>query len=300
MSRLKWRIFKDKFAEKYMLLITVASILLLFLIGIGLYAKSIPVLDNFPLSELLFSSQWKPLKGQFGFLPFIYGTLSVTMLSVLFALPISLLTSLYITEKSHRTMKKIIFPVLDILAGIPSIIYGVWGVLIIVPWISDYLGPKFSDFTSGYSVLAGGIVLGVMIIPILISLFVEVLSNVSQDLKDASISLGATHWQTSKFVVLRRAFPGILAAIVLSISKAFGETIAVVMVCGNVPAKPTSILDSCYPLPALIANNYGEMLSIPNYESALMFAALILFMIILIFNVGARIILQKVEAKYIL
>lgn len=300
MSHLKWRIFKDKITEKIMFLITVASILLLFLIGIGLYIKSIPILDNFSLSELLFSSKWKPLKGQFGFLPFIYGTLSVTVLSILLALPISLLTALYITEKSHQTMKKIIFPVLDILAGIPSIIYGVWGVLIIVPWISDYLGPEFSDFTSGYSVLAGGIVLGVMIIPILISLFVEVLSNVPQDLKDASISLGATRWQTSKFVVLRKALPGIIAAIVLAISKAFGETIAVVMVCGNVPVKPKSILDSCYPLPALIANNYGEMLSIPNYESALMFAALILFVIILLFNIGARMILQKVETKYIL
>lgn len=300
MSHLKWRIFKDKITEKVMFLITVTSILLLFFIGIGLYIKSISILDNFSLSELLFSSKWKPLKEQFGFLPFIYGTLSVTVLSILLALPISLLTALYITEKSHQTMKKIIFPVLDILAGIPSIIYGVWGVLIIVPWISDYLGPEFSDFTSGYSVLAGGIVLGVMIIPILISLFVEVLSNVPQDLKDASISLGATRWQTSKFVVLRKALPGIIAAVVLAISKAFGETIAVVMVCGNVPVKPKSILDSCYPLPALIANNYGEMLSIPNYESALMFAALILFVIILLFNIGARMILQKVETKYIL
>ncbi|WP_080904357.1 PstC family ABC transporter permease [Parabacteroides sp. Marseille-P3160] len=137
-----------------------------------------------------------------------------------------------------------------------------------------------------------------MIIPLLVSLFVEIFSTVSKDYKDASASLGATRWQTSRFIVLRKALPGIIAAIVLAISRAFGETLAVLMVCGNVINIPRNLFEGCYPLPALIANNYGEMLSLPLYESALMFAALVLFVIIFIFNLLSRILLQEVEKQF--
>jgi phosphate transport system permease protein len=177
-------------------------------------------------------------------------------------------------------------------------VYGLWGTLIIVPWIADSLGPHFVDYTSGYTLLAGGIVLSVMIIPLLVSLFIEIFSTVSKDLKDASISLGATRWQTSRLVVVRKASPGIIAAVVLSVSKAFGETLAVLMVCGNMVGIPHSLFDSVYPLPALIANNYGEMLSLPMYESALMFAALVMFGIILVFNALSRVVLQNVAKKF--
>ncbi|GHU91252.1 hypothetical protein FACS1894155_10700 [Bacteroidia bacterium] len=202
------------------------------------------------------------------------------------------------TENTKPWVTKIVFPVLDILAGIPSVVYGLWGTLIIVPWIADSLGPRFVDYTSGYTLLAGGIVLSVMIIPLLVSLFIEIFSTVPKDFKDASASLGATRWQTSRLVVLRKASPGIIAAVVLSISKAFGETLAVLMVCGNMVGIPHSLFDSAYPLPALIANNYGEMLSLPMYESALMFAALVMFAIIFVFNAVSRILLQKVEQKF--
>ena len=170
--------------------------------------------------------------------------------------------------------------------------------LIIVPWIADKLGPRFVDYTSGYTVLASGIVLGIMILPILVSLLIEIFTIVPQDYREASASLGATKWQTCSKVILRKAMPGIVAAVVLSISKAFGETIAVLMVCGNYAAIPRSLFDPCYPLPALIANNYGEMLSLPLYESALMFAAFILFFIILVFNIISRWILRNIERSY--
>jgi phosphate transport system permease protein len=145
--------------------------------------------------------------------------------------------------------------------------------------------------------LAGGIVLAVMIFPLIVSIISEVLNTIPQELKDASLSLGATKWETIKKVVLRKALPGIIAAMVLAISRAFGETIAVLMVCGNNAAVPHSIFDPGYPLPALIANNYGEMLSIPLYDSALMFAALLLFIIILLFNIISRLILVRLERK---
>lgn len=298
LSLLQRRIFKDKAARWVMLVLTVLSLLLLIAIGIGLFFKSRLILSEHSLWELLSGSAWKPLSGEFGFLPFIVGTLFVTALSIAIALPISLLSAIFLTEYASSWVKRIVFPIFDILAGIPSVVYGVWGTLIIVPWIADKLGPRFVDYTSGYTVLANGIVLGIMILPILVSLLIEIFTIVPQDYREASASLGATKWQTCSKVILRKAMPGIVAAVVLSISKAFGETIAVLMVCGNYAAIPRSLFDPCYPLPALIANNYGEMLSLPLYESALMFAAFILFFIILVFNIISRWILRNIERSY--
>ncbi|MDR0940773.1 MAG: phosphate ABC transporter permease subunit PstC [Bacteroidales bacterium] len=286
--------------SRTMLSLTVLSLLILVFMAVGLYSKSADILKENSVWTLLTSSAWSPFNGQFGFWSFIVSSIYVTLLSLIIALPISLLTALFLTEKAKPWIKKAVFPVLDILAGIPSVVYGLWGILIIVPWIANSLGPHFVDYTSGYTLLAGGIVLSVMIIPLLVSLFVEIFSTVPSEIKDASASLGATPWQTSRKVVVRKALPGIIASTVLAVSKAFGETLAVLMVCGNMVEIPRSLFDSAYPLPALIANNYGEMLSLPKYESALMFAALVMFVIILIFNTVARIVLHKVEEKFTL
>ena len=291
------RLFKDKSAYSIMFTISIIAILMVFMIFIGLYLKSAPILKDKSLWELLTSSEWKPMKGNFGFWPFITGTIWVTSVSICLALPISLLTAIFLTEYAKSFVKKLVFPTLDILVAIPSVIYGVWGVLVIVPWISQHVAPHFMDFSTGYTVLAAGIVLAVMIIPLLVSLFIEVFSSVPIELREASLALGATRWQTTKQVVLRKTVPGVIASIVLAVSRALGETIAVLMVCGCVIAVPKSVLDPGYPIPALIANNYGEMLSMPLYESALMFAALILFVVVLVFNLLSRIILYRLENK---
>lgn len=291
------RTLKDRTAKGLMLTMTVVAILTVVAIAIGLYLKSRPVLDSQTLSSLLFGSQWKPLKGQFGFLPFLMGTVWVTLLAIAFALPISLFTAIYITEYARPMVKRFVFPVLDILAALPSVVYGVWGILVVVPWISNHVAPHYVDFSTGYTVLAAGIVLGIMVLPLLVSLFIEVFSSVPAELREASLSLGATRWQTAFRVVLRRSLSGILASSVLAVSRAMGETIAVLMVCGCVVGLPHGMLDACYPIPALIANNYGEMLSIPLYESALMFAALILFVVVLIFNLLSRIVLYRIEKQ---
>ncbi|MDR2042078.1 MAG: phosphate ABC transporter permease subunit PstC [Tannerella sp.] len=285
-------------ARIVMQLLTAGSLLIMLIMGVGLYYKSADVLKENSVWSLLKSSEWSPSTGEFGFWSFIVSSVYVTVLSVVIALPVSLLTALFLTENARPWIKKTVFPALDILAGIPSVVYGLWGTLIIVPWIADSLGPRFVDYTSGYTLLAGGIVLSVMIMPLLVSLFIEIFSTVSKDLKDASASLGATRWQTSRFIVIRKASPGIIAAVVLSVSKAFGETLAVLMVCGNRVGTPHSVFDSVYPLPALIANNYGEMLSLPLYESALMFAALVMFVVIFLFNAVSRIVLQRVVKKF--
>ncbi len=287
----------DRFAKGTMFTLTIISILFVIVMGIGLYFKSAPILSERSLLELISSSQWRPMKGEFGFLPFIVGTLWVTFIAILLAFPISLLTAIFLTEYAKPIVKKCVFPALDILAALPSVIYGIWGILVIVPFISEKLAPFFVEYSSGYTVLAAGIVLGVMILPLLVSLFIEVFSIVPIELREASWALGATKWQTTKKVVIRKTFAGIIASTVLAISRAFGETIAVLMVCGCMISIPNNIFESCYPIPALIANNYGEMLSMPLYESALMFAALILFVVVLIFNILSRIVLYRMEKK---
>lgn len=281
-----------------MLLITLLSLGTAIFIGIGLYIKASPILHQNSLWELLSNSEWKPFKGKFGFYPFIMGTLWVTGIAIILALPVSLLTGIYLSEYAHPKIRKVVYPMLDILAGIPPVVYGVWGILIIVPLVSDKIAPHFVEFSTGYSVLAGGIVLAIMIIQLMINIFGEIFASVPKEYREASLSVGATQWQTIKFVIIRKASPGIIAAVVLAISRAFGETIAVLMVCGNIPVAPNSIFDSGYPLPALIANNYGEMLSMPNYESALMLSALILFVIILLFNAASRLILIRIEKRF--
>ena len=280
-----------------MAFLTIVALLLVVVMGIGLYLKSSPIFAEHSLWNLLSTSSWRPFKNEFGFLPFFMGTLWVTFIAIAIALPLSFLTAVFLTEYAHRFVKRFVFPALDILASLPSVIYGVWGTLIIVPWISETLATPFVEFSAGYTTLAAGIVLSIMVLPLLVSLFIELFSSVPNELRAASFALGSTRWQTAISVVTKKSLPGIFAAVVLAISRALGETIAVLMVCGNLPQIPHSLFDACYPLPALIANNYGEMLSLPLYEAALMFAALILFFVVLLFNVTSRMILYRIEKK---
>lgn len=291
------RLAKDKTIKGIFLGLTLFSLFIVLLIIWGLYHKSVPILEKNSLWDMLSSDVWRPFKGKFGFFPFIMGTLYVTLVAIVIAVPLSLFTTIYLSEYAHKRVKQILNPMIDLLSGIPPVVYGVWGVLVVVPFIQDKLAPHFIDYSSGYSTLAGGIILAIMIFPLIINILGEVFSTVPQGLREASFSIGATKWQTVKYVVLKKAKPGIVAAIVLAISRAFGETIAVLMVCGNIPQTPRSLFDGSYPLPALIANNYGEMLSIPMYDSALMLAALILFVIIFLFNAISRYILMRLERR---
>ena len=292
------RELKDRSARQIMLGIAFFSLLLLLVIGVSLLLKSLPIMKEKSLWTLLSSGNWKPFKGEFGFLPYILSTLYVSLIAIIIALPLSLLSGIYLCTYASKSISRIFEPVIDLLSGIPPVIYGVWGTLTIVPLIANKIAPHYVEFSSGYSVLAGGLVLAIMILPLLISILLEVFRSLPKEMTDASLSLGATKWQTVKKVMLRKSFPGIIAATVLSVSRAFGETIAVLMVCGNIPVVPHSLFDACYPLPALIANNYGEMLSMPSYESALMFGAFLLFIIIVIFNAISRLTLNQLEKRF--
>lgn len=288
------RILKDRFACHISAFLSACCVVVLILIAIGLTYKSFPILHDHSLSELLFSTIWSPMKGKFGFLSFIISTIQITTFSLLIAFPICLLSATYLVELAPRSILKIFLPLIDILAGVPSVIYGIWGVLMIVPFVRDYVAPFFGYTTSGYCILTGSLVLAIMVVPVMMHLLIQVLQAVPHELRDSTLSLGATHWQMIKLVVWRKCLPGIMATTILGISKAIGETIAVLMVVGNVVQIPKNIFESGYPIPALIANNYGEMLSIPQYDAALMLAALLLLIVILFFNMVSAYVLKRV------
>lgn len=297
---------KDLIAKRFFFLISSSVISIFFIIGIILFLRAKPIINQKNIKELIFSSSWHPVNGEFGLGLFIVGTIWVVSIAILIAVPLSILTAIYISEFAPRKVREISKPLIDLLAGISPVVYGLWGVIVIVPLIRDYIMPFFaekfpffpfrSDNFTGFSALAGGIVLAVMIFPIIISIAEEVMSSVPFEMKEASLALGATKWETVKYVVVRKAFSGIIAGVILGISRAFGETMAVLMVSGcSLHKFPKSIFDPAYPLPALIANTYGEMMSVPLYDSAILLSSFLLMIVTTIFNVIGWSILLKFE-----
>ena len=291
------RILFDRISGFWMVSTLTIILLLPLIIGIALCFKAMPLFENNNLFRLIGSSEWLPTDGKFGFWPFITSSIYVTLLSFIFAAPVCLLAGLYLTQFAPKSLIRIMHPVIDILAGLPSVIYGVWGVLVIVPFIGKTLAPLLNINSSGYTILAGGIVLAIMCIPYMLNMLIEIFNAVPMGLREASLSVGATLWESVKHVVIRKSYPGIISAYGLGLAKAFGETLAVMMVVGNQVQLTLNPFDAGYPLPALIANNYGEMLSIPMYDSALMFAALLLLIIIMFINLIFRYFIYKTKTR---
>jgi phosphate transport system permease protein len=299
------RLSLDRLARKFALALTIMPLLLVILIFIALLLRTLPILRVKSILELLTGQVWQPFQGQFGFYPFIMGTVWVTLVAMIISIPVCLLSAIYLSEYASPTARSFIKPLLDLLAGIPSVVYGVWGVLAIVPWVKNMLAPLLNKWLgfmplfalnnpTGFSVFSGGFVLAVMITPFIIAVTYEIMSSIPSGLREASLALGATRWQTIQHVLLPKAASGIFAGIVLGASRALGETMAVLMVVGNVPKSPTSLFDAAYPLTALIANNYGEMLSIPLYDAALLGSMLILLGVVIFFNVFSALVLRHV------
>ena len=298
---------KDALARQTMGTITLGVCAFIVTIAAVLLYRSWPLLSIYPIIELLTSQDWHPMRGQFGFAPFIIGSMAVTLVAVVFAVVPAIFSGIYLAEFTPNRVRGVLKPVLDLLVGIPSVVYGLWGVLFIVPLVRDTIGP-WSDGTlgqvipwfsrsnpSGYGLLSAGFVLGVMVFPLVVAVTEEVMRATPRDVREAALCLGATRWETTKLIVRRQALGGLLAATVLGLSRAFGETLAVMMLIGNAVKTPTSLFDTAYSLPALIANNYGEMMSVPLYQSALMGAALMLLVVVLAFNSLARLVIVRIQ-----
>jgi phosphate transport system permease protein len=292
------RHLRDFIGTKLMLSVTAIISILFFVIFFILLFRSLALFGATSLPELLFSTLWNPEKGSFGLSAILIGTILVTGLSLIIAIPISLLCAIYISEYSHEKIRRILRPFLDVLAGVPSVVYGLCAFIVIVPLTRDVLSPLFGISSTGLCVFSASLVLAVMVFPIIISLCVETFSAIPIELKEASLSVGATRWETVKKVIFRASTPSIISAVLLGFGRAFGETIAVNMVIGGLPKIPATLFSPAQTLASLIASAYGELMSVPLYESALMFVALLLFVVVVIFNILGVLVLKRSKRRF--
>lgn len=241
--------------------------------------------------ELFFGTTWEPGSNQYGALPLIYGSIVVVIIALLISIPLGISTSIFVAEIVHSRVKDIIKSLIELLSSIPSVIYGFIGLVFLAPIISSIF-----SIPSGTVALTAGIILSIMILPTIVGLSSEIIASVPKEFREASIALGATKWQTIRYVVIPYAKSGIVASILLAFSRAIGETIAVVMVAGNtaiIPSPPWNILSPVYTLTGAIAIQMGEA-SIGDLEySALFGLGFILLLITFIVNTLADILLKE-------
>jgi phosphate transport system permease protein len=239
-------------------------------------------ISKISVSDFLTGKEWYPTavpSAQFGVLPLILGTLWVTFLAILFAIPIGLITAIYMAEIASERMRRTLKPVIELLAGIPSVVYGFFGLVVLVPLIQQTF-----NLPVGETALAGSIILGIMALPTIITISEDSIRSTPVALKEASLALGATHWQSLKYVVLPYARSGIMAAFILGVGRAIGETMAVLMVTGNAAVMPHSVLEPVRTIPATIAAELGEAPFGGTHFKALFALGIILFIMTFIFN----------------
>lgn len=276
---------EDKKYEILFFLIALSSLTVLALITVFIFYKGMPIIAKVGLFDFIFGMKWAPSKGEFGIFPMIVGTVSVTLGAAIIGVPIAIMCSIFLVEFAPAVIRNIFRPAIQLLAGIPSVVYGFWGVLFIVPLIRNYLGGP------GLSILAGSIILAIMILPTIISITEVSLLSLPRQYKEGGLALGLNHWQTIYALLLPAAKSGIVSGIILGIGRAIGETMAVIMVLGNSVAIPHSILD---PVRTLTTNIGIEMgYASGEHQQALFATGIVLFVIIMILNASAQYITRK-------
>jgi phosphate transport system permease protein len=276
---------KELFIERVLFFLALSSIGSLLLITVFIFLEGIPLIAHAGLKDFLFSSHWAPTSGHFGILAMIISSVFVTLGALVLGVPLGLACAIVLAEFSPQPVKTVLKPTLELLAGIPSVVYGFLGVVWLVPLIRDYLGGP------GLSLLAAAVILGIMILPTVISISIDALSAVPDLYRDGSIALGATDWQTVRRVVLPAASSGIITAVILGMGRAIGETMAVIMVAGNALKIPTSILDPVRTLTSNIALELGYATG--RHREALFATGIVLFIIIMILNLTATVITRR-------
>lgn len=247
--------------------------------------KDFQLFEDYGFFRFLFGMTWAPNDGDFGVFAMIIGSIYVTMLSLLMAVPLSLLCAIFMAEVAPNNVRRILKPVIETLSGIPSVVYGFFGLIVLVPLIRTYFGG------TGFSMFTAAIILTVMVLPTIITISQDSLRAVPQEYREASFGLGATNWQTIRHIIFPAALPGIITAIILGMGRAIGETLAVIMIAGNVVQIPGSIFDPVRTLTANIALEMGYATGL--HYNALFGTAIVLFLIIMILLLIANYIQHK-------
>ena len=261
-----------------------------------------PAIQRFGLAFFA-TSTWDPVAQQFGVMPFIYGTLVSSALALLIAVPLGLGVAIFLAELAPRWLRAPVGFLVELLAAIPSVVFGLWGIFVLVPRVRTTLTPAlkttlgflplFQGPPLGIGMLAASLILAIMVVPFIVAVSTEVMRAVPTTQREAALALGATRWETTRRAVLPYARSGIAGAIFLALARALGETMAVTMVIGNVPQIRASLLAPAYTIPAVIANEFTEATS-DLYVAALIYAGIVLFIVTVLVNVAARLLVARV------
>jgi phosphate transport system permease protein len=275
----------EKITEKTFLIIALSALSSLALITVFIFVEGLPLIAKVGIMDFVFGMKWAPSQGYFGIFPMIIGSISVTLGATILGVPVAICCSIFLAEFAPAKVSNIIRPAIQLLAGIPSVVYGFWGLLSIVPFIRKYIGGP------GLSILAGSIILAIMILPTIISITEVSLLSLPRQYKEGGLALGTTHWQTIYSLLIPSAKSGIVAAIILGIGRAIGETMAVIMVLGNAVAIPQSILDPARTLTTNIGIEMGYASG--DHQQALFATGIVLLIIIMILNATAQYITRR-------
>jgi phosphate transport system permease protein len=297
MPRLAWG---DQAFRWLTLLMALSVLLLIVLIGYELAHGSRLALHKFGW-RFLVSSQWDPVSEQFGAWPFIFGTLVSSAIALLIAVPLSIATAVYLTEIAPPWLRQALTLFIELLAAVPSVILGLWGIFVMVPWCREHLFPwlrsvfgflpLFQGTIYGVSMLAGGIIIAIMIVPIITSISREILRSVPGLQREAAYALGATRWEVIRIAVLGYAKKGLFGAVILGLGRALGETMAVTMVIGNRPEIAASLFAPGYTMASVIANEFTEATT-DIYLNALFEIGLVLLGVTILVNALAQLLLK--------
>lgn len=281
---------KEKAMQLVFLLAACASIIAVILICIFMFGNGIPAMQKIGFVEFLTGTEWKPLNDIYGILPMIIGSIYVTAGAIIIGVPIGILCATYMAKFCPPKLYKIMKPAVDLLAGIPSIVYGFFGLVVIVPIMQDMFGG------SGKGVLTASVMLGIMILPTIISVSESSIRAVPESYYEGSLALGATHERSIFFTILPAAKSGITAAVILGVGRAIGETLAVSMIVGNQPIIPDSLISGARTMTTNIVLEMGYATGL--HREALIATAVVLFVFILIINLLFSIIKKKGAKEY--
>ncbi|MCW2985859.1 MAG: pstC [Conexibacter sp.] len=294
-------LFKAILATLAGLILALIAFFFVFLIN-----KAQPALSHQGVFSFLFSNDWNPSKAIYGAWPLVAGTLITAAIALIIGVPVAVATALFITELAPRRVRSPLVVLVELLAAVPSVVYGLWGIFVLIPklrpaeqWFSDTFSflPFVGGTVAGPNYFIAGLILAIMILPIVSAISREVISTVPPDLKEASLALGATRWEMIRMAVLPYSRAGITGAAMLGLGRAIGETIAVTLVIGNSPTIGKTLFDQGYTLAAVIANEFGEAANDKVHAGALIAAGLVLFVLTLAINALARGLVRRAENK---
>lgn len=292
------RLLAERLSSYWLRVAGLFAIALFVLIVLTLVERSLPLLAEYSLVGMVTSTNWDPSSNQFGFLPAIVGTIYVAVLSMAMGTPIAILTAIYIAEYAEGRQKTMVSSFIDVLAAIPSVIFGLVALLVVVPFVGNHLAPAVGSSATGLGILTVSLVMAIVVTPFMISLSVESLEALPDELRETSLGVGATQWETIRSVLLRAAGPGIFSAVLLGFGRMFGATIVPAMLIGGQTQIPDSIFSTGQTLPTLIVSDFGELMSIPLTQSALIFVGLMLVVVVWIFNFGAMLLQRRLRRRW--